>query len=246
MSAPTPMYRQLAVYYDRIYSRRDYEGETARVVALARRFGRSSGRRWLDVACGTGRHLEFLRRHYDVAGVDLSRPMLREARRRLPGVSLVAADMRSLDLGARFDVVSCLFSAIGYLRTESDLRSAFRAFARHLRPGGVAISVPWLAPEEFRPGHVSVDLYEDATTKILRAGYGTRRGVNSQIHFDYLIGEEGRGFRHVREVEELRLTEPARLKQLLGATGLKATWLPPRRRGSIDRGWLVGVAPEER
>jgi len=238
------MYRALAAYYDRIYSERDYQRETAHVVALARRFGRSRGRRWLDVACGTGRHLAILRRRYDVTGVDLSRPMLREARRRLPGVRLLAGDMRSLDLGEQFDVVSCLFSAIGYLRTEADLARAFRSFARHLVPGGVVLVAPWIDPGRYRPGLVSLDVYQDATTKIARGGFSERRGAISRITFDYLIGEAGRGFRHVHEVEELRLTPPGRLRQLLRTAGLRARWVRPHGRDS--RGWLVGVAPTER
>jgi ubiquinone/menaquinone biosynthesis C-methylase UbiE len=246
MDEPTPMYQDLAVYYDRIYSGKDYRAETAQVVSLARKFGRSRGRRWLDVACGTGRHLEFLRRRYEVTGVDLSRPMLREARRRLPKVRLLQGDMRSLDLGERFDVVSCLFSAIGYLRTEADLARAFRAFARHLVPGGVALVAPWIAPAEFRPGHVSLDVYEDESTKIARGSFSTRRGTLSRISFDYLIGEAGLGYRHVHEVEELRLTPPTRLRQLLAETGLKATWLAPPPKNRFARGWLVGVAPEKR
>jgi SAM-dependent methyltransferase len=246
MTVPSPMYRDLAVYYDRIYSKKDYRGETARVVAIARRFGRSRGRTWLDVACGTGRHLELLRDRYDVTGVDLSRPMLRLARRRLPGVPLVVGDMRSFDLGERFDVVTCLFSAIGYLRTQVDLRRAFRTFARHLVPGGVVIVSPWLSPSDFRPKHLALTVYEDPTTKIVRASRVVRNGNRSRIEFDYLIGEAGRGFRHLREVEELRLTPHARLRQLLAGAGVRATWVPPSPREPGGRGWLVGVAPVER
>ncbi len=147
----SPMYRDLAVYYDRIYSKKPYRAQTAVLVRLARRFGRSGGRRWLDVACGTGRHLEYLRREFEVTGVDLSGTMLRLARRRLPGVRLVRADMRSFALGERFDVVSCLFSAIGYLRNEREIRQAFRAFASHLLPGGVLLIEPWIAPGQVPP-----------------------------------------------------------------------------------------------
>jgi ubiquinone/menaquinone biosynthesis C-methylase UbiE len=240
------MYRDLAAYYDRIYAGKDYRAETARAAALARRFARSTGHRWLDVACGTGRHLELLQSRYDVTGVDLSRPMLREARRRLPGVRLIVGDMRTLDLGERFDVVSCLFSAIGYLRTEPELRDAFRSFRRHLLPGGVVLIVPWISPSEFHPGHVSLDTYEDASTKIARAGFSERRGEISRITFDYLIGEAIRGFRRIHEVEELRLTSPARLRRLLARSGLRTRWVPPDRRLPGDRGWLVGVAPTER
>jgi ubiquinone/menaquinone biosynthesis C-methylase UbiE len=245
-AAVSPMYRELAVYYDRIYGWKKYASETRRVVALARRYGRSPGRRWLDVACGTGRHLEYLRTQYDVTGVDLSPAMLREAHRRLPGVRLLAADMRSFDLGQRFDVVSCLFSAIGYLRTEVDLQRAFRTFARHLVPGGVVLVEPWLSPAQFHPGHISLDTYRDGTTTIVRAGSSARRGRQSTITFDYLLGVEGRGYRHVREVEHLRLTPRGRVRALLVEAGLTPTWVPPRASSRNDRGCWVGVAPDER
>jgi SAM-dependent methyltransferase len=240
------MYCDLAAYYDRIYSWKDYRGETGQVVALARRFGRSRGRRWLDVACGTGRHLEWLRPRYEVTGVDLSRPMLREAHRRLSGVRLVAGDMRTFDLRERFDVVSCLFSSIGYLRSEADLRQAFRTFARHLVPGGVVVVEPWVDPSQFHPGHITLDVYQDETTKIVRAASSEREGNRSRLVFDYLIGEVGRGFRHVREVEELRLTRPARLRRLLSEVGLATAWVAPKAGERGSRGWLIGVAPDER
>ena len=40
--------------------------------------------RLLEGACGTGRYLEHLAHHFDVAGFDLDSEMLTEARRRLP------------------------------------------------------------------------------------------------------------------------------------------------------------------
>jgi SAM-dependent methyltransferase len=240
------MYRDLAEYYDRIYHRKDYRSSTAQLVALARRFGRSGARRWLDVACGTGRHLELLRRRYDVVGLDLSEPMLHVARRRLPGVRLVRGDMRSFELGERFDVVSCLFSAIGYLRSEAEILRAFRTFAHHLVPGGVVLVEPWIAPSQFRPGHVSVDVYEDETTKIVRVGASERRGEFARILFYYLIGEEGRGVRYVHEAEDLRLVPYPRLRQLMTDAGLRATWVPPAKVGRHARGWLIGVSPRER
>ncbi len=240
---PSPMYRDLAVYYDRIYSRHAYRREAQEVVRLVRRYGRSGGRSWLDVACGTGRHLELLRHRFDVVGLDLSRPMLRLARRRLPGIRLVSGDMRSFRLGRRFDVVTCLFSAIGYLRTEADLRRAFRTFADHLRPGGVVVISPWVAPDQFRPGHHAVDVYQDDLVKIVRASSTRRQGDLSLLTFDYLIADGPGPFRHVREVETLRLTAPRRLAELLGDAGLRTIWRPPSRGVGRHRGWLIGVAP---
>ena len=242
----TPMYGQLARYYDAIYGEKDYAREVRDLRRMVRRFGPTRPRDWLDVACGTGRHLALLRRSFRVVGVDASPAMLRIARRRLPGVRLVRGDMRSFDLGARFDVVTCLFSAIGYLRTGRDIDRAFRAFARHLRPGGLLLVEPWIAPGKFIPNHVAVNVSRSADGFVVRAGRGRRRGRRSMIDFDYLIGTEGRGVRYYHETETLRLTRPAEFLASARRAGLAARTAPaaPGRRGA--RGWIVARAPFER
>ena len=54
-------------------------------------------------ACGTGRHLEYLRDRYDVEGLDISLELLTIARQRLPGIRLHHGDMTAFDLGKTFD-----------------------------------------------------------------------------------------------------------------------------------------------
>src|SRR5262249_33858233 len=96
------MFSRSADLYDAVYSFKDYAQEAERVheLVLERRPAAST---LLDVACGTGRHLEQLRRWYDVTGIDLDPGLLTVARKRLPDVSLQEGDMRSFDLGRRFD-----------------------------------------------------------------------------------------------------------------------------------------------
>jgi SAM-dependent methyltransferase len=240
------MYGPLAVHYDRIFSDKQYASEVAELTRIARREGVRPGARWLDVACGTGRHLEHLRRSFRVVGVDLSPAMRREARRRLPSVRLVRADMTSLALGETYDVVSCLFSAIGYLRTEREIERAFDAMAAHLAPGGVVLVEPWIDPAQFRPGHLSLDTATDGRWTIARASRSERRGDLSYIHFEYLLLEAGRPIRHVRETEVCRLTPPARLRALLERAGFRARWVRTRARPFGGRGLLVGVRRAER
>ncbi len=79
-------------------------------------------------------------RGYAVTGVDASLGMLRVARRKArgrPDLAFVQADMRSFDLGRRFDVAVCMDDAFTHLLTERDLLSHLRTVRRHLSPGGV-------------------------------------------------------------------------------------------------------------
>ena len=80
------MYRQLASYYDEIYHFKDYQKEAQKIETLIQQHKKSSGDQLLDVACGTGNHIEYLKQHYTVEGLDSSSEMLRIARKKLPDV----------------------------------------------------------------------------------------------------------------------------------------------------------------
>lgn len=233
------MFHRLASYYDDLVGAKDYGAETRYLESLARRLGRSRGRAWLDVACGTGRHLSFLRRHYEVTGVDASREMLRAARRRLPGIRLVLADMRNFRLDETFDVVSCLYSAIGHLPTERGLEVTFANFDRHLKPGGVALIEPWIDPADFRAGYVHLLTRESPSVRVVRMASSSRRGKRSAVHYHYLIGKTGRRVEHFEEVVTGLLVPRRRLLELLRHAGLTARFL--REGLTPGRGLLVGV-----
>ena len=120
------VYEKSARYYDILYSGKDYAGEVARLLSI---LGVEPGEKrlsLLDVACGTGLHLEHLRNHFRVEGLAISPEQLEAARERCPDVAFHIGDMTDFNLGRRFDVVTCLFSSIGYVKTLPNLRSAVR------------------------------------------------------------------------------------------------------------------------
>ena len=95
----------------------------------------------LDVACGTGRFLRFVKENYPrlaVAGTDLSGPYLHQARRGLrhwSRVALAVANAESLPYPAEsFDLASCIF--LFHELPRGVRRRAISEFARVLRPGG--------------------------------------------------------------------------------------------------------------
>lgn len=133
-------YEQLAHVYDRFTDSYDHDGWVVRLEQLARRHG-LTGRRLLDVACGTGKSFAPLaERGYEVWACDLSPAMVTRARRASAAVAperVLVADMRHLpELGA-FDFLTCLDDAVNYLLDDGELLAAFRSAARLLAPGGV-------------------------------------------------------------------------------------------------------------
>src|SRR3989304_5524281 len=76
------LYKRSAVYYDAIYSFKNYQKEAEKVHSLVQQHKRSSGRTLPAVACGTGVHLAFLKDHYEVQGLDATPDMLKTARQK--------------------------------------------------------------------------------------------------------------------------------------------------------------------
>jgi ubiquinone/menaquinone biosynthesis C-methylase UbiE len=86
------MFAKSAAWYDRFFDSKDYAGEARQATALIRR-SRPGARTHLDVACGTGRHLEQLRGSIACEGAGSGRWLLAVACSRLPGVRLTQAEM---------------------------------------------------------------------------------------------------------------------------------------------------------
>jgi ubiquinone/menaquinone biosynthesis C-methylase UbiE len=73
------MYEKSAAYYDAIYHAmsEDYAAEAARVHDLIQSNKGSAGNRLLEVACGMGGPVQYLKESYDVEGIDISPGMLK-------------------------------------------------------------------------------------------------------------------------------------------------------------------------
>lgn len=111
-----------------------------------------AGCRVLEVGAGTGRATRFLARTAGrVVASDLSPEMIAVARRRLaaqPHVSFLVADLRTLHLAERFDLVVAVDDPFVHLTEDEDRERAFTRVAEHLAPGGrFLLDAAWLPPE---------------------------------------------------------------------------------------------------
>jgi SAM-dependent methyltransferase len=186
----TALYSQLVNYYDRIYWWKDYKQEVDFIVEVLERH-HVRGKRLLEVACGTGNHTKILaQRGFEVTGVDISEGMLRIARKKLcRRATLVRGDMRDLraSVQGRFDAATCLFSAISYNQSISDLERTLQGLHDHLAVGGVAVFDTHFTKSGFVDGHRGEDIFDDGRVFGARLGISKREGDRGQISFSYLI-----------------------------------------------------------
>lgn len=232
------MYERSARVYDALYAtRKDFAGEAERVHALVQ--ARKPGARTLlDVACGTGAHLEHLARHYEAEGLDLSPEMLAIARERLSDVALHKADMADFGLGRRFDAVVSLFSSIGYVRTPKRLRAAVAAMAGHLEPGGVLVVEPWFRPDQWRgPSGPYALFVGEPDLKVARVNLSPPAGKTVVLEMHHVIGTP-EGVESFVERHELGMFSGEEYLEAFRAAGLEPEHDP---EGLTGRGLYIGV-----
>lgn len=82
------MFTRSAAFYEALYSGKAYAGEAEQIGALVRAHGIADGKTLLDVACGTGGHLAFLKHNFACEGLDLDPNLLAIARERHADVAL--------------------------------------------------------------------------------------------------------------------------------------------------------------
>jgi SAM-dependent methyltransferase len=152
-------YDRLACAYDLLTSGYDHEAWIAAIEVLARGHG-ATGKRLLDVACGTGKSLlPWLERGYDVTANDVSTGMVEIARAKAGArASVDAIDMRRLPRLGSFDIVTALDDALNHLLDEDDVLDALEGMAANLAPSGVLVfDVNTFAAYQDMPDHVAED-----------------------------------------------------------------------------------------
>lgn len=199
------MYAKSARFYDAIYGFKDYAHEAEQICDIVWSKRHSDEGTLLDVACGTGRHLQHLSKHFTCEGVELEPEMAAIARQRVPEVLIHQGDMRTFDLGKTFDVVTCLFGSIGYTASIAGLKIAVSRLAKHLSPRGVMIVEPWIYPETYNEGSIHSQFVDLPDLKIARMVKSERRGDVSVMDMHHMVLTPEAGVQSFVEHHELMM-----------------------------------------
>lgn len=215
------MYKQFAKYYDSIYGRKDYRRETESIREIVRKYKTSRGRDLLDAACGTGNHIQFLKKYFNVTGLDLDKDMLKIARKKLPDVKFIRGDMRNFHLSKKFDIIVCLFSAIAHVKTYTGLEKTFRNFFRHLKLGGVMIVEPFAQKKHFLVNQSHAAYVNKPDLKLARICVTKRRGNIAAFDFHFLVADKTR-VSYFIDRQDLGMFETKAALKIMKRIGFKA------------------------
>jgi hypothetical protein len=167
--------------------------------------------------------------------------MLQQARRKHPDIKFYRGDMTSFQLGKRYDVITCLFSAVGFVKTRAKLRTAIACMADHVKPGGLILLEPWFSPRQWIVGHMHANFVDQPDLKLARISISKRRGNLSFNDEHFLVASKKR-VEHFVERLELGLFTPEDYVEAFLDAGMR---VQHDKKGLFGRGLYIGRKPME-
>lgn len=228
------MFKKSAHLYDILYSFKDYPAESQKIIGLIQN-EMPGAQTLLDVACGTAEHDKYLSHQYQVDGLDLDPEFVRIAAEKNPQGSFYHADMRDFDLGKTYDVILCLFSSIGYVKTLTNVIQTLACFKRHLNQSGVILVEPWFTPDVWQVGSMHMLPAETDDLKVCRINTSSREGNISILDFHYLVGTDEK-VEYFTERHELGLFTVEEMMTAFSDSGLDVRYDPD---GLTGRGLFI-------
>jgi len=240
--------RDYADAYDELYQDKDYLAECDLIEHVIKMYGGGSGRRILDLGCGTGGHaVPLAQRGYEVVGVDRSPDMLRRAEERSTTARFELGDVASVDLSETFDVVLMMFAVLGYQVGNAAAQAALATARRHLRPGGLFFCDFWYGPAVLaeRPSE-RVKVIDTTHGQVIRVASGELDARRNLCTVGYRVWriEAGRVVSEVLERHPMRYFFALELELLLAAAGFELVRLgafPTLDDEPTDTTWNVAL-----
>src|SRR3989338_4135670 len=137
--------RKYAEFYDLFNSQKDYESESSFLKEVFKKYCGDKIKTILDLGCGTGVNAGIIASNgYDVTGIDISQDMIEIAKsKKIQDTKFIVGDMSNFKLNKKFDVIICMFSALGYLTKNEEIESFFKSVRNHLNQKGLLVIDCW-------------------------------------------------------------------------------------------------------
>ncbi len=233
------VHERQAFFYDDVYAAqgKNYKKEANKIFQIIKKYKISKGKRLLDVGCGTGGHFPFLSKWYKVEGLDLDKYMLEIAKKKFKNILFHHDNMINFSLENKFDVITCLFSAIGYTKTVENMQATIINMAKHLNPGGILILEPWFSPDRWPIGKPYAVFVNKPNLKVARVYLSERKNNISVVNF-HVLAVTPEKIEEFTELQELGLFTKEEYLRGFKLAGLKVKHNPV---GLIGRGLYIGL-----
>ena len=218
--------------YDSIYSHKKYIEECDLIEDIIKKFSNENVRKLLDIGCGTGTHaIEFLKRSYEVTGIDISSQMLKVAEEKVTKLGLksgslwVNCDAKNFTSDEKYDLGIMMFSVIGYIIENDQLIETLQNIRRNLRNNALFICEYWngLSVLQTKPENKLIEVILSDKSKILRSSTTLFDVFNqvANVKFKLLKIDSKSLLSETNEEHWVRYFYPHEFKLLLQASGFE-------------------------
>ncbi|TXK71039.1 cyclopropane-fatty-acyl-phospholipid synthase family protein [Mesonia sp. HuA40] len=190
-------------HYHKLYKHRDEKEAAFFMNNLVEYLGLKRGTHILDVACGRGRHANFLNKiGLEVTAIDLSYNNIAFAEQYAnESLHFKRQDMR-LALPAKFDAIFNLFTSFGYFEDDEDNEMVLKAFKEQLKPKACAVI------DFVNKNHVQKNLIKEETKRVEEIIFHIKRRIDSKfIYKDISFESEGQYFHFTERVRAFELVD---------------------------------------
>ncbi len=213
-------YSEYAYYYDFICT--DRKKDVAILNKLIKKYKKSKGDKLLDVGCGTGLEDKYLKRDYQVTGIDLHQGVRDFAQKRNPEINYIIGDMRYFRLNEKFDIITC-FDAMCHLQNYRDLKAALKNFYNHLNKSGILIFYidEQFLKEHYKEDKIVINQKTKGPSKVILIEIYHKKSNRIEGNVVYWIKEKGKTRIEVLPTDYLGFFEVRKIKQILNKLDFK-------------------------
>jgi SAM-dependent methyltransferase len=217
---------------DLIYDANVYDGMNTKLADLEfykRWLPPNKDARILELCCGTGRlTIPIAKDGYDISGVDYTSSMLEKAKAKASErgleVEFIEADIRTLDLPEKYDLIFIPFNSIHHLYKNEDLFKAFSVVKNHLQEGGLFLldcfnpNIQFIVEGEKEQKEIAEYTTTDGRKVLIKQTmrYENRTQIN-RIEWHYFIND---AFNSIQNLD-MRLFFPQELDAYLEWNGFR-------------------------
>lgn len=217
---------------DLIYDAKVYDGMNTDLMDLKfykKWLPKNKDARILELCCGTGRlTLPIAKEGYNISGVDNTSSMLEHAKVKASEANLevefIEADIRTLDLPEKYDLIFIPFNSIHHLYQNEDLFKAFKTVRNHLKEGGLFLfdcfnpNFQLIVEGEKEPKEIAEFTTKDGREVLIKQHmrYENKTQIN-RIEWHYFING---AFNSIQNLD-MRLFFPQELDSYLDWNGFK-------------------------
>ncbi len=159
------LYSDLAWTWPIISPVKDYIEETELFSKLIKEHSKIEVKTLLHLGCGGGHNDYTFKKHFKVTSLDISEDMLTLAKKLNPEVNYQYGDMRTMQLGGKYDAVTILDS-INYIKTVENLQRTFIIAYEHLKPGGVFLTLVEQIAGQFKQNNTTHSIHSQSDVEI--------------------------------------------------------------------------------